>query len=123
MPRGRPRTKTGKQAMKLEDYAPDKQYVWLLVKFSDSQVYKIPVEMLAELRLAKLGRERDLELKKEIMGSKSGILEIANSLEWANVMDRAFLYDGKIENLIADKHSEWRDAKKWVEEDLKVRWV
>ena len=106
---------------KIEDIDTGKRYVWLLVRFSDSRVFKIPAEMFADIHLAKEGRPRDLDMKNEIMSSRTALLDIANSLEWGDVMIRAFLYDGKIQNAVADERSEWKTAKKWVEEALKQR--
>lgn len=123
MPRGRKKGFKVPVPGKIEDIDTGKRYVWVLVRFSDSRVFKIPAEMIAEIRLAQLGRERDLEFKNEILSSKTGLKAIADSLEWVDVVDRAFLYDGKLENVIADERSEWKTAKKWVEEDLKVRHV
>ena len=117
MPR-KAKTKTGRRPQKLEDFVLGKQYVWVLVRFADSRTFKIPADMLASIRMAKLGRERDLELQNEILGSKSGLLEIANSVEWDDVKMRAFLCDGNIQNVVSDERSEWRDAKKWVEENI-----
>jgi hypothetical protein len=108
---------------KIEDVDTGKRYVWVLVRFGDSRVFKIPAEMFADIHLGKIGRQRDLDMKNEILGSKTALLSIANSLEWDDVKMRAYLYDGKIQNAIADERSEWKDAKKWVEEELKQRWV
>ena len=108
---------------KIEDIDLGKKYVWLLVRFGDSRVFKIPAEMFADIALALLGRERDLDRKNKILGSKTELLAIANSLEWEDVMMRAFLYDGKIQNSVSDERNEWKEAKKWVEEDLKQRYV
>lgn len=108
---------------KIEDIDTGKRYVWVLVEFSDSNVYKIPAEMFVDIQLAKEGRPRDLDKKNEMLSSKSTVKGIADSLDWVDVKMRAYLYDGKIQNAVANQDTEWKQAKKWVEEDLNVRHV
>lgn len=123
MARGRKKGYKVPKPEKIEDIETGKRYVWILKKFSDSRVYKIPVEMIVELGMKKMGRERDVALKDEMMSSKTLIKDVADTLSWGDVKDRAYLYDGQSHNAFANYDKEWKEAKTWIEEDLKVRYV